>query len=133
MSFPFITVCSHKLCAQAGLTLVCSGVVGVRLLGRQPDQWRPQWYHLLVLNVCRDVDMTYNDRRSLHNIAGGLGGAISPQRVQGRALVGVQGAEPWWVSRGQSPWKLQRICVLQYLKLGLKSCVLQCKVTGKFL
>ena len=71
-----------------------SGVVGVRLLGRQPDQWRPQWYYFLVLNVCRDVGMTYNDRRSLQNIAGGLGGAISPQRVQGRALVGVQEAKP---------------------------------------
>ena len=26
--------------------------------------------------------------------AGGLGGAVSPQRVQGRALVGAQGAKP---------------------------------------
>ena len=69
-------------------------MVGGRQLGRQPDQWRPQWYYFLVLNVCRDVGMTYNDRRSLHNIAGGLGGAISPQPVQGRALVGVQGAKP---------------------------------------
>ena len=69
-------------------------MVGVRLLGRQPEQWRPQWYYFLVLNVCRDVGMTYSDRRSSHNIAGGLGGAISPQRVQGRALVGVQGAKP---------------------------------------
>ena len=86
--------------AGLGQVLFCisdvpdSGVVGVRLLGRQPDQWRPQWYHLLVLNVCCEVGMTYNDGRSLHNIAGGLGDAISPQRVQGRALVGVQGAKP---------------------------------------
>ena len=79
--------------------LWASGVVGVRLLGRQPDQWRPQWYYFLVLNVCRDVGMTYNDRRSLHNIAGGLGGAISPQRVQGRALVGVQAAKPLEASK----------------------------------
>ena len=26
--------------------------------------------------------------------AGGLGGTVSPQRVQGRALVGAQGAKP---------------------------------------
>ena len=32
--------------------------------------------------------------RSLPLAAGGLGGALSPQRVQGRALVGAQGAKP---------------------------------------
>ena len=46
-------------------------------------------------------------------------------------------------SRRRSPWKLQKFCILQYLKLGLKltkarasscifSCALQYKVTGKF-
>ena len=32
--------------------------------------------------------------RGTHAITGGLGGAVSPQRVQGRALAGIQGVEP---------------------------------------
>ena len=47
----------------------------------------------------------------------------------------------WWRSRGRAPWKLQRICILWYLNLGLIlpintwmvyaffSCVLQYKIT----
>ena len=27
--------------------------------------------------------------------------------------------ESWWRSRGRAPWKLQRICILRYLGLGL--------------
>ena len=50
-------------------------VVGVSLLARQPDQWRPQLYSVFFCSL---------------------------------------------VFRGRNPWKLQRICILQYLKLGLK-------------
>ena len=89
---------------------LASGVVRVRLLGRKPDQWRPQWY------LC----------------------SLGLERVPSRSK-----AEPWFGSRGCNPRKLQRICILQYLKLGLKliqntwmvmhfSCALQYKVTGKF-
>ena len=41
--------------------------------------------------------------RSLPGAAGGLGGAVSPQWVQGRALVGVQVAKP-----------LEALAILQY-------------------
>ena len=38
-----------------------------------------------------------------------------------RALQGPSSSmvESWWRSRGLAPWKLQRICILQYLILGL--------------
>ena len=31
-------------------------------------------------------------------------------------------AEPWWGSRGRSPWKLQKHCSSQYLKIGRNVC-----------
>ena len=53
----------------------------------------PLWYYFLVLNVCRDVGTTYNDRRSLHKIAGRLGGAIRPSAGPRQTPGGCPGGE----------------------------------------
>ena len=50
-----------------------------------------------------------NDQRSLLHTAGGLGCCKPPSGSR---------AEPWWGSRGRSPWKLQKHCSSQYLKIG---------------
>ena len=68
---------------------LASGVVRVKLLGRQPDQRCPQWY--------------------LFSISVGL------EHERSRFI-----AELWLGVQGAKRWKLQRICILQYLKLGLK-------------
>ena len=46
----------------------CRGESVAVALGRQPDQWRPQWYLLfyfcfLLWEVCHVVSTTCNDRR----------------------------------------------------------------------
>ena len=58
-----------------------SGVVGVKLLGRQPDQWRPPLSHTFFASwsgtrprdACHVIGTTCNDRRSLRNTVGWMG------------------------------------------------------------
>ena len=75
-----------------------SGVVGVKLLGRQPDLMAPlplqsYFFCLLVWEACHVVGTTCN-RRSLRNRFGSMG-ATSPQHFYGRILVEVQeGSSP---------------------------------------
>ena len=53
---------------------------------------------------------TCNDRRSLHNTFEWMRALQAPSSSM---------VESWWRSRGLAPWKLQRICILRYLILGL--------------
>ena len=116
-------------------------VVRVKLLGRQPDQWRPfQSYFFVLWSVIRFhvVGTAGNDRRSLRNTFGWMGTLQAPLPPPSSSM-----AESWWRPRGIAPWKLQRICIFRYLNLGLNiaqqyvdgyaffSCALQYKVTGK--
>ena len=85
-----------------------SGVVRVRLLERQPDHWRPQWYLFFSCS-----------------------GTCS-QQVQRRALVGVQGAKSL-----EAPKNLHLTLGLELTKItgggyAFFSCALQYKATGKF-
>ena len=50
--------------------------------------------HAVFMLVQVELGKTCNDQRSLLIPAGGLGALSVPQRVQGRALVGVQGTKP---------------------------------------
>ena len=72
----------------------------------------PQSYFfcLLVWDVYHVVGTTCNDRRSLRNIFEWMRALQAPSSSM---------VESWWRSRGLSHLKLQRICILRYLILGL--------------
>ena len=83
-----------------------------RLMAPPPPPPPPPVIHfcLLVWDACHVVSTTFNYRRSLRNTFGWLRALKTPQQLHGRVLVEVQGL---------APWKLQRICILRYLNLGL--------------
>ena len=53
------------------------------------------------------VGTTCNDPRSLRNTFGWMGALQAPQQSHGKDLVEL------------APWKLQRICIVRHLNLGL--------------
>ena len=59
---------------------------------------------LLVWDACHVVRTTCNVRRSLRSTSGQMGTLQAPKQFHGRVLV---------------QWKLQRICILRSLNLGL--------------
>ena len=65
---------------------------------------------LLVCDACHVVGTTCNDCWSLHKTFRWMGHYKPPSS----SIVG-----SWWRSRGLTTWKLQRICILLCLNLGL--------------
>ena len=63
-----------------------------------------------------------NDQRSLLHTAGGVGCCNPPAGSLLHTAGGVGCCNPPSRSRGQSPWKLQKHCSLQYLKIGKNAC-----------
>ena len=68
------------------------------------------FFCLLVWDAYHVVGTTRNDRRSLRNTFEWMRALQAPSS----SLV-----ECWWRSRGLVPWKLQRICILRYVILGV--------------
>ena len=81
-----------------------------RLMAPSPSHTFLPLGNVLVWDACHVVGTTCNDRRSLRNTFGWMGALQSPSSSM---------VESWWRSRGRAPWKLQRICILWYLNLGL--------------
>ena len=63
---------------------------------------------LLVWDACHVVGTTCNAHCAIH--LGGWGCYKPPSSSM---------VKSWWRSRGLALWKLQRICILRYLNLGL--------------
>ena len=68
------------------------------------------FFCLLVWGAYHVVGTTCNDRRSLRSTFEWMRALQAPSSSM---------VESWWRSRGLAPWKLQRICILRYLYLGL--------------
>ena len=68
------------------------------------------FFCLLVWDACHVVGTICNDRRSLRSTFGWMGAPQAPNSSM---------VESWWRFRGLALWKLQRICILWYLNLGL--------------
>ena len=68
------------------------------------------FFCLLVWDAYHVVGTTCNDRRSLRNTFEWMRVLQAPSSSM---------VESWWRFRGLGPWKLQRICILRYLILGL--------------
>ena len=62
---------------------------------------------LLVQDACHVVGTTCNDRQLLCNTFGWMGALQAPKQFHSRVLMEL------------TPWKLQRICILRHLNLGL--------------
>ena len=79
-----------------------------RLMAPPPPQ--SYFFCLLVSDAYHVVGTTCNDRRSLRNTFEWMRALQAPSSSM---------VESSWRSRRLAPWKLQRICILRYLILGL--------------